>query len=169
MTGTLVGNDAPDATMASGVFVSNQKEINMYDLKSIFKTLGLPLGLVGVIVALLAWIGLTLDQLVAVAVSLIGLQLLLSFLIDVLKYVGVVDAGTAGKWSAAFNLLTLIGVAVWLKFFPLFDIHAADNQLLEVGKLLIYVFAYITQIVGTKRVHAVAVRNLGINAFTFGN
>lgn len=127
----------------------------MFDIKSIFKTLGLPLGLVGVIVALLAWIGLTLDELAAVAVTLVGLQLLLSFVIDVGKYVGLVDDGTAGKWSAAFNLLTLIGVAVWLKFFPSVDIHAIDSQLAELAKVLIYVFAYVTQLIGTKRAHAV--------------
>lgn len=127
----------------------------MYDLKRIFETLGLPLALVGVIVALLAWIGLTLEELAGVALTLVGLQLMLSFVIDLLKYVGVVDDGTAGKWSAAFNLVTLVGVAVYLKFFPAFDIHAVDNQLLELAKLLIYVFAYVTQMIGTKRVHAV--------------
>ena len=128
----------------------------MYDLKKIFQTLGLPLGLVAVIVALLAWIGLTLDQLAAVAVTLVGLQLMQAFLIDLLKYVGVVDDGTAGKWSAAMNLLTLIAVAVYLKFFPTFDVQAADGQLYEFAKLCIYVFAYVTQIVGTKNVHAAA-------------
>lgn len=133
----------------------------MYDLKFIFKTLGLPLALVAVIVALLAWVGLTLDELVAVAVTLVGLQLLLSFVIDLLKYVGVVDDGTAGKWSAAFNLLTLIGAAVYLQYFPTFDIHALDDQLLNIAKLLIYVFAFVTQMIGTKRVHALS-KSLGI-------
>jgi hypothetical protein len=121
-----------------------------------FKTLGIPLALVAVIVALLAWAGLTLEQLYVVAASLVGLQLFLSFLIDVLKYAGVVNAGTAGKWSAVFNLVTLIGVAVYLKFFPTFDIVAVDNQLLELAKVLGLIFAYITQIIGTKAVHQVA-------------
>lgn len=126
-------------------------------LEDILKTLGLPLALVAVIVALLAWVGLTLEQLYAVTASLVGLQLAISFVIDVLKYVGVVDDGTSGKWSAAFNLVTLIGVAVWLKFFPDFDIHAVDIQLLELAKTLIVVFAYVIQIIGTKAVHKVAV------------
>lgn len=126
-------------------------------LEDILKTLGLPLALVAVIVALLAWVGLTLEQLYAVAASLVGLQLFISFLIDLLKYVGVVNAGTSGKWSAVFNLGTLIGVAVWLKFFPDFDINAVDLQLLEFAKTLIVVFAYVTQIIGTRAVHRVAV------------
>lgn len=125
----------------------------MFDLKQIFKTLGLPLGLVAVVVALLAWAGLTVEELAAVAAALIGLQLMQSFVIDVLKYAGVVDDGTAGKWSAAFNLLTLVAVGVWMKFFPAFDIYTFDNKIMELAKLLIYVFAYVTQIVGTKRVH----------------
>jgi len=126
-------------------------------LEDTFKTLGLPLALVAVIVALLAWAGLTLEQLYVVAAALVGLQLFTSFLIDVLKYAGVVNAGTAGKWSAAFNLATLIGVAIWLKFFPAFDIYAADSQLFELAKVLGLVFAYMTQMIGTKAVHTVAI------------
>ena len=125
-------------------------------LEDILKTLGLPLALVAVIVAFLAWAGLTLDELYVVAASLVGLQLFLSFLVDVLKYVGVVNEGTSGYWSAGFNLITLIGVAFWLKLFPTFDIHAVDSQLFDLAKVLSLVFAYITQIIGTKAVHKVA-------------
>ena len=125
-------------------------------LEDTFKTLGLPLALVAVIMALLAWAGLTLEKLYVVAAALVGLQLFISFLIDVLKYVGVVNAGTSGKWSAVFNLVTLVGVAIWLKFFPTFDIYAADSQLFELAKVLGLVFAYVTQIIGTKAVHQVA-------------
>lgn len=128
-------------------------------LEDTFKTLGLPLVLVAVIVALLAWVGLTLEQLYVVAAALVGLQLLISFLIDALKYAGVVNDGTSGKWSAVINLLMLIGVAIWLKFFPTFDIYALDEQLYDLAKVLILVFAYITQIIGTKKVHQVAVGN----------
>jgi hypothetical protein len=144
---------------SSGAFVStsNQKEIVM-KLEGTLKTLGLPLALVAVIVALLAWVGLTLEQLYVVAAALVGLQLFTSFLIDALKYAGVVNEGTSGKWSAVFNLVTLIGVAVWLKFFPSFDIYAADSQLFELAKVLGLVFAYITQIIGTKAVHKVAAK-----------
>jgi hypothetical protein len=140
----------------------------MFDLNTIFKTLGLPLALVGVIVALLAWAGLTAEQLGTVAASLVGLQLCIAFVIDVLKYVGVVNAGTSGKWSAIFNLLTLVGVAVYLKLFPGFDIYTVDNQLLELGKVLMIVFAYVTQIIGTKAVHQVAVRARIAYSFSAG-
>lgn len=138
-------------------------------LEDLFKTLGIPLTLIAVIVAVLAMFGLSLDQITTVAVSLVGLQLLCSFLVDVLKWAGVVNDGTSGKWSAALNLVTLTGVAVWTKFFPTFDLQALDNQLLELGKVLVMVFAYITQIVGTRNVHQLTVRGLGIKAFTFRN
>lgn len=126
------------------------------ELKDIFKTLGIPLALVAVIVALLAWAGLTVEQLSVVATSLVGLQLFGAFLIDVLKYVGVVNDGTAGKWSAVFQLIALVVVAVLLRFYPTFDIHSLDNQLLELAKVLGMVFAYITQLIGAKAVHQVA-------------
>ena len=138
-----------------------------FDLSKLFKTLGLPLGLVGVIVAVLAWLGLTVEQLTAIAIALVGLQLICSFVIDVLKYTGVVNEGTSGKWSAAFNLVTLLIVAVWLKLFPSVDIYALDNQLFEFAKLCIYIFTFVTQIVGTKAVHQVAVGQLGMKAFSF--
>jgi hypothetical protein len=133
-------------------------------VEDIFKTMGIPLALVAVIVALLAWAGLTLDQLYIVAASLVGLQLMISVLIDVLKYAGVVNDGTSGKWSAGFNLLTLIGVAIWLKLFPTFDIYAVDAQLLSLAKILIMIIAYITQMVGTKAVHKVSARLVAIPA-----
>jgi hypothetical protein len=136
------------------------------DLKTIFKTLGIPLAMIAVIVALLVWAGLDIDEITAVAVSLVDLQLAVAFLVDVLKYAGVVDDGTAGKWSAAFNLLTLAGVAIWMKFYPEFDIHSLDNQIGELAKLLGLIFAYITQMIGTKAVHRFSVDKLEIKAFS---
>jgi hypothetical protein len=137
------------------------KEDNMYDLKTIFKTLAWPLALVGIVVAVLAFYGFTAEQLIAVALSLVGLQLMQSLAIDVLKYAGLVTDGTSGKWSAAFNLSTLAGVFVWLNFFPQFDLYAFDARLLELAKLLIYIFTFVTQMVGTKKIHAIVADQLG--------
>ena len=133
----------------------------MFDLKENLKTLGLPLALVAVIVALLAWVGLTVEQLTAVAVGLVGFQLCFALLVDVLKYRGVVSAGAAGQWSAAINLLMLIGVALWLRLYPQYDLTALDAQLFEFGKLAGLIFVYVTQVLGTKAMHAVAV-NAGV-------
>ena len=130
----------------------------MESLKNIFRTLGLPLGLVAVIVAVLAWMGTPIEKIEVAAASLVGLQLCVSFLIDVLKYAGVVNDGTSGKWSAAINLITIIALAIYLKWFPYVDVYAVDSQLLQITKLLIPIFAYITQMLGTKAVHQVAVK-----------
>lgn len=122
-------------------------------LEDIFKTLGLPLALVAVIVALLAWAGLTLEQLYVVVGSLVGFQLFGAFVVDVFKYVGVVDPNTSGKWSAAFQLFALVIVATWLKLFPSFDIYGADAQFAEFIKVVSLVFAYVTQVTGAKAAH----------------
>jgi len=134
-------------------------------LEDVFKTLGIPLALVAVVAALLAWAGMTLDQLYVVVGSMVGLQLLGAFLVDVLKYVGVVDPETSGKWSAGFQLISLVGVAVYLKLFPTFDVHAVDSHLLEFVKVASLVFAYVTQIIGAKAVHSVALSK--IKGFSF--
>lgn len=136
-------------------------------LENIFTSLGVPLMLIGVIVALLKWAGLTLEQLYVVSVALVGVQLFGSFLVDVLKYIGVITPGSSGKWSAVYNLVTLIGIVYWLKVVPGFDIYTADAQLYEFAKVLGLVFTYITQVLGTKAVHQFTVKNLGINVFTF--
>lgn len=128
-------------------------------LEGIFKTLGIPLALIAVIVALLAWAGLTLEQIYTVALSLVGLQLLGVFVVDALKRVGAVAPGAAGVWSAGFQLGTLILTAVYLKFFPTFDIHAADLQLYEFVKVLSLVFAYVVQIRGAQAVYNYAKAN----------
>lgn len=134
-------------------------------LKDIFSILGLPLALIGVIIALLNWAGLDIEQIYAVAGSLIGFQLLGFVLIDALKYAGVVNAGDAGKWSAAYNLLTLVGVAVWFGFFPAFDLAGFDAQVFELAKVLGILLAYVSQITGTKGWHLFA-SQLGLT-YTF--
>ena len=68
------------------------------------------------------------------AVSLVGIQLLGFVLIDALKYAGVVNPGDSGKWSAAYNLIVLIGVVAWLGFAPSFDLAGLDAQIYELAK-----------------------------------
>lgn len=126
------------------------------NLETIFKTLGIPLALVAVIAALLSWAGLSIDQVQAVAVSLVGIQLLGFVLIDALKYAGVVNPGDSGKWSAAYNLVVLIGVVAWLGFAPSFDLAGLDAQIYELAKTLGIVLAYISGITGTKGFHLLA-------------
>jgi hypothetical protein len=128
------------------------------NLKTIFETLKLPIGLVLVISALLAWAGLSEEYIYTVAGSLVGFQLLGFVLIDALKYAGVIQPGDAGKWSAVYNLIVLIGVTAWLGFAPSFDISGFDAQVYELAKVLGIILAYVSQLTGTKGFHLLASR-----------
>ena len=97
---------------------------------------------------------------------MVGTQALISLLVDVLKWSGVVDDGTAGKWSAAFNLLGLAGIAVGLYLNPDFDFSALDAQFQILAQFAVLVFGYIVQIAGSKRVHQLTVRGLGVTALS---
>ncbi|MBS4062721.1 MAG: hypothetical protein KG029_20165 [Bacteroidetes bacterium] len=137
-----------------------------FNLESVLKSLGLPVGLVAVFAAVLALFGLDLDIVLVIAGSMIGLQALFSLLVDVLKWAGVVADDTAGVWSAVFNLLGLAGIAVVLGFHPSFDYAAVDSQILDVVKVLGLVFGYIVQVAGTKGLHLFLVKGLGLRAFS---
>ena len=134
------------------------------DFNKVLTSLGLPLGLTAVFVAVFALFGVPFDQVLLVAGQMLGLQLLIAVLINVLKVSGVVDDGTAGKWSAALNLLSLFGIGVALGINPSFDFAAIDTQLTDIAKFAALALAYIVQIAGTKSMHHLTVDGLGIKA-----
>ena len=136
------------------------------NLESIFKSLGLPMGIVAVIVAVLGAFGLSADEITAVSITLVGVQLCVSLFIDVLKYAGVVNDGDAGKWSAAINLIIFCAVALQLRFIPAFDVAGLDAQLMNFAKIAGLVFIYVTQITGTKQAHYLFAHTVGIKAFS---
>ena len=136
------------------------------DLTNILKSLGWPIGLNAVFLAILALFGISLDVVLTIAASMIGAQALISLLVDVLKWAGVVTDGSAGYWSAIFNLIMLAAIAVLLGLYPSFDFPNVDAQLVDIVKFLALIFGYIIQIAGTKRIHQLTVRGLGVSAFT---
>ncbi len=136
------------------------------NLEEIWKTLGWPVGLTVVFAAILGLFGVSLDTVLAIAGSMIGAQLLISLLIDVLKWAGVVNDGTAGKWSAVLNLVGIVGIAVALGLYPNFDFPALDASLVVIAQFASLIFGFIVQLAGTKRVHQFMVRGLGITAFS---
>lgn len=136
------------------------------NLEKILVALAWPLGLIAVFSAALALFGVSLDLVIAIATGMVGLQLLISLAIDVLKLAGVVAEGTAGKWSAALNLCGLLFIAITLVVNPLFDFARLDGQIGEIVQVLSLLFGYIIQVVGSKRWHEFAVQGLGVKAFT---
>jgi hypothetical protein len=137
-----------------------------FDLETILKTLGWPLGLVVVFSAVLSLFGVQLDIVLAIAGSMLGAQALIGLLVDVLKWAGVIGDGNAGKWSAALNLVGLAGIAVALGLYPSFDFPKLDAQLVIIAQFGSLIFGYIIQVAGTKHIHRTLVRGFGLAVFS---
>lgn len=135
------------------------------NLDAIWKELRLPIGLTLFFASILGLMGLSLDQVLSIAGSLVGLSAVIGLLLDVLKWAGVLNAGWAGKVSAVINLAVLIGIAAMLKFYPTFDFTAADVQFAEFAKTFSVVFAYIVQLISAKSFHNFLVAGVGIRSF----
>jgi hypothetical protein len=136
------------------------------NLESILKALAWPLGLIAVFAAVLALFGVELNMVLTIALTMVGAQALISLLVDVLKWSGVVNDGTAGKWSAAFNLLGLLGIAIGLYVNPAFDFSQVDAQFMVLAQFLTLIFGYIIQVAGSKRVHQLTVQGLGVTGLS---
>ena len=134
-------------------------------LETIWKNLGLPVLLTGVFSAVLLLFGIELGQVLVIAGSMFGLQLLISVAVDLLKEAGVVDYGMAGKWSAVFNLFALFGISVLIGLYPGFDFPAIDAQLMDIARFAGLLLAYLVQIKGTQSLHYFNTVTLGIKAF----
>ena len=98
--------------------------------------------------------------------GLVGLPALWSVIIDLLKFVGVVTDGNAGKWNAAFSILTIVGVLVAVNFFPNLDIQGTDTLLLEIAKFAGILVTLLTQIFVAKGTHALASRVIPALSFS---
>ena len=139
------------------------------DLQETFKQLGLPIVLVAFFGALLDLFGVSLNNILLMLEGLSGTFALVALAINVLKWAGVVNDGTAGKWSAGANLVVLVLVTVVFKLYPQFDFGSVDQQVAEFAKVAGIVFAYIIQLVGSRQVHYALTRGLKVYAFSFSS
>ncbi len=137
-----------------------------FNLESLFQTLGLNVGLIVVFAAVLNFFGVDLNVVMTIASSMIGLQLIISLCINVLKWSGAISDGVAGKWSAALNLVGIAVIAVTIGVNPLFDFSKLDAQLIDIARFGALVFGYFVQIAGTKYVHQAVTYGLGVKAFS---
>lgn len=111
---------------------------------------------------------MTLEQILSILTALVGWPAFVALVIDILKYFGVVDDGTSGKWNLGLNLLGFVAVAVLTGFFPGFDIPGSDTILLEYVKVAAYVFAILVQILGARLAHKAYVKtSFGKKYFTY--
>lgn len=136
-------------------------------LSEILKTLGLPIALAAVIVAVANLLGLPLEQAFGLFPLLLGVPFVISLLIDLLKGLKIVTPGTSAQWSAALNLVSIIGLAVLLKFIPDFYVTTWDAQLMELAKAVMLIVTWLLQLFGTKSAHGFYTRGLGIRKFSF--
>lgn len=139
------------------------------DLQETFKQLGLPIVLVAFFGALLNLFGVSMERSLMIIEGLSGTFALVAVVINVLKWAGVVNDGTAGKWSAGANLVVLVLVITVFKLYPQFDFGSVDAQIAEFAKVLGIVFAYIIQLVGSRQVHYALTRGLKVYAFSFSS
>lgn len=137
-------------------------------LEELLKAIGLPITLALVISSIAAFLGLPLEDAFDLFGLLIGVPFVVGLIVDLLKQVGVVTPGTSGMWSAAFNLVAVIGLAILLNFVPADDVLAWDAQLLELAKAVLLIITWIAQMFGTKGAHHFYTRGLGIRRFSFG-
>lgn len=91
-----------------------------------------------------------LNQMVTLLVSLVGFGSLVSFLVQVGKYLGLVKDGDAQKFVAAMNLLALGFIFGAKVFFPEFDIVKLDGQIAQLVTALTAVFGYVVMLFGSK-------------------
>lgn len=136
------------------------------DLQETLRALRLPVGLVALYAAVLGLFGVELDTILLIIEGLAGTFTLIALVINILKWAGALNDGTAGKWSAVGNLVVLVAVSVVFKLYPQFDFNSVDAQVAEFAKVAGIVFAYIIQLVGSKQVHKALAYGLNINGFS---
>ena len=141
----------------------------MNKLESALKSLGLPVGLVALFAAVLGLFGVDLEVILNIAYGMVGAYALVSVLVDVLKWAGVVPEDQAGKFSAAGHLLIIIAVGVGYGLFPDFDYQALDADITEFLNMAALAAAWSVQVIGSKWFHYFVVDVLGIKAVSGSN
>lgn len=97
---------------------------------------------------------MTLDNILLVFGALVGWPLLVALVIDILKILGVVKDGEAGRWNLGLNLLGFVAVGVAIGFYPDIDIVALDARLAELVQIAAYIVTVLVQIFATRIAHA---------------
>lgn len=137
-----------------------------FNLQDTLKSLGLPVALVAIFGGVLSLFGIELDVILGIAYSMVGAYAVISFVVNVLKWAGVVPDGSAGKWSAALNLVAVVAISVVYGFYPTFDFASLDAKLFEFMSMVAMALAWTIQVIGSKWFHYFMVDVLGIGFFS---
>jgi len=93
--------------------------------------------------------------------ALVGFAAFVSFLVNALKWFGVVKDGTADKWVAGLNLVGVVALYAVRMFIPDWNPLPVDNILQEIAVIGGYILSYVTMILGSKLTY-VAVKGLPV-------
>lgn len=85
--------------------------------------------------------------------GLAGVAGLISMLVNVGKWAGVINDGTAQAWVAGLNLVVL-GALVGVKLFdPSITLDFLDAQMGKIAQIGIFILGYATQIIGSNKIY----------------
>lgn len=93
--------------------------------------------------------------------ALAGFAALVALVINVLKLFSLVKDGQAQTWSAAINLLGMIGFIAYKIINPSFDPAGIDSQIGQIVQIAQILLGYVMQLGVSKITHS-AVRNVPV-------
>lgn len=94
-----------------------------------------------------------LEQVIVQVASLVGFAMLITLLINVAKFLGLVKDGQADKVSAGANLILILVVYGFKLFRPEFDFANVDPIVQEAATVGTLIFTYILQLYGSQLTH----------------
>jgi hypothetical protein len=98
-----------------------------------------------------------LDVILRIAVgfaSLAGVAGLVAVLVQIFKLVGLVKDGTAGQWTAGFNLIAFIALVYFGVFQPTIPISVLDGYATQIAQIALFVIGFMVQMTTSKPVYA---------------
>lgn len=90
--------------------------------------------------------------------SMAGVAALVAIVVDVFKRFGLVRDGEAPRWSAALNLLLLIGLVAARYLAPQYSVEFLDEQAGTVAQLAAVILSFVMQLSLSPQIHDTAVR-----------
>lgn len=82
--------------------------------------------------------------------ALLGFAALVSLIVNVLKFAGVVQDGTADKWVAGFNLAGVLALLIIRLIKPDFDPIPIDSAMGQIAVVGSYILSYLVMLFGSK-------------------